>query len=117
VIAGAAALAATGVAVPAGAGPDGQAAATRSVSVQDNFFAPRSRTVQRNDSVRFDWSRAENPHNVIWRSSPRRARRPRNCSLRTTGACTRTFRKRGTYRYVCTIHLLSDDMRGRIRVE
>jgi plastocyanin len=39
--------------------------------------------------------------------------KPRKCSLRSSGACVRSFRKKGTYRYVCTRH---GSMAGTVKV-
>ena len=49
--------------------------------------------------------------------APQGAAKPRKCSLRTSGKCKRKVEKAGVYKYVCTIHLASDNMRGRIVVE
>jgi plastocyanin len=85
---------------------------TRSVSVRDDFFSPRSLTVSRGDRVVWRW-RGDNPHNVSFRKVPRGASR-RGSGTKTSGTFARTLRKRGTYRYVCTIHL--PDMRGSVQV-
>ena len=103
-----------GAAALVGAAPAG--GATRAVSVEDNVFAPKVRQAAVGDYIRFSWAKAENPHDVKFTRAPRGARKPRTCSLRSSGRCRRRVKKAGTYRYICTIHLASDNMRGRIVV-
>ena len=86
-------------------------AATSSVGVRDNFFSPKTKAIKKNGSVKFSWSKANNPHNVAF---SRKAGRPKNCGTRSSGSCTRKFTRRGTFNYVCTIH---SGMKGAIRVK
>jgi plastocyanin len=72
--------------------------ATTSVSVRDNVFAPKAKTVKRNDTVRFLW-RGRNPHNVII-SGPRRAA----SNVQVKGAYRYRATRPGLHRVVCTIH-------------
>ncbi|MEJ7750184.1 MAG: hypothetical protein WKF32_01885 [Thermoleophilaceae bacterium] len=37
---------------------------------------------------------------------------PRSCALRRRGSCTRRLRRRGTYRFLCSVHA---GMTGKIR--
>jgi plastocyanin len=104
-----AALGALGNALPAGA-------ATKNVEVRDFSFGPQKRTVAKGDRVRFEWTGFAD-HNVTFRRVPEGATKPRRCATREDGVCRRKFGRRGTYRYVCTIHVLSDGMRGRVVVE
>ena len=68
-------------------------AATRTVKVADNYFSPKSLTINKGDSVRFRWvGRA--PHNVKGAGI--------NIGNRTTG--TRTVKPRRSGTLVCTIH-------------
>ena len=92
-----------------------QTAATKSVSVRDDFFSPRTASISRGDKVVWRW-RGDNPHNVRFRQVPRGAKRPRGSTTKTSGRFARTFSRRGTYRYVCTIHADSG-MRGRVAVQ
>ena len=78
------------------------AAGDRSVAVRDNLFKPRSLTVGKGGTVTWSW-RGRRRHNVYFYSGPS-AGRPRGCSSRRSGTCTRRFRRRGTYGYVCTLH-------------
>ena len=52
--------------------------------------------------VRLSWS-GSNDHNVKFRKVPKGASK-KGAGFRTSGSFTRSFSKRGTYRYVCTIH-------------
>lgn len=84
-------------------------AKTRTVSVKDDFFSKKNIRANKGDTVRFVW-RGDSPHNVRF---ARKSGRPKNCGLRTSGSCRRTFKKTGLFKYVCTIH---DGMRGSVRV-
>jgi len=82
--------------------------ATTSVSVRDNVFAPRAKTVKRGDTVRFVW-RGRAPHDVVVRG-PKRAR----SRVQVRGTYRYRATKRGTHRVVCTIHP-GMEMRLRVR--
>jgi len=90
-------------AVPAGA------ARTKRVTVEDIDFSPQTVKIRRGDRVRWTWKDAPTPHNVRSRGS----RRFKGSGTKTEGTHTVRFRRRGTYRYVCTIHL---NMEGRVIV-
>ena len=83
-------------------------AATRTVSLRDNVFSPRSLTVRKGTTVRFVW-RGRNPHNVVSRGAARF-----RSSVKTRGSYRRRLNRRGTYRIVCSIH--APRMRMTIRV-
>jgi len=87
-------------------------AKTKRVSVRDDSFSPKTVRVARGGKVTWVW-RGENDHNVRFRKAPAGSKRPKGSSTQSSGRFSRTFRKRGTYRYVCTIH---EDlgMRGRV---
>jgi plastocyanin len=91
------------------------AAATKSVSVRDNSFSPRAANIERGDKVVWRW-KGSSPHNVRFRKVPKGAKRPKGSETQDSGRFARTFSKRGTFRYVCTIH---EDlgMKGRVVVE
>ena len=74
-------------------------AATRSVTVGDNFFKPTTLTVSKGTTVRWVW-KGSSIHNVT------RSRGPafKKCGNRSSGSCSRTLRSAGTYRLLCTIH-------------
>ena len=110
-LAAAVAVGATGVVgatVASGDGPQAQSAA-KTVSVRDNFFRPRIASIGRGTTVTWRW-RGRRRHDMRITSG---RGRPRNCGARRSGSCTRRFRRRGTFRYLCTFH---GGMRGRISV-
>ncbi len=81
-------------------------AATRGVTVGDDFFSPRSLTVRRGTVLRFVWRRTRNFHNVSARGR----------TSRTTRRSGYVHRRRVTRRttFTCTVH--PDTMRLRVRV-
>jgi len=87
-------------------------ARTRSVSVRDNVFSPRSLTIQRNDVVRFVW-RGRNPHDIRTRRRPRGGNSV-SVERKRRGTYSKRFTRRGTYTLVCTVH--PPNMRITIRV-
>jgi plastocyanin len=104
-----------GLTLGAGATPaDDEAtqALRKRVAVQDNFFEPRSVNIHRGERVTWIW-RGENEHNVTFVRVPKGAGK-RGAETRLTGRWSRRFRKRGLYKYVCTIHA---GMRGTIDVD
>lgn len=74
-------------------------AATRSVSVKNNFFTPRSVSISKNTTVRWVW-RGGGRHNVVVSSGPVHFR----SSIRRSGTYRHKFSRRGTYRILCTVH-------------
>ena len=91
-------------------GQDAHSAATTRVRVGDLFFKKSSITIQSGDTVRWRWVGVA-PHNVTVKRGPRKF----HSRTKTSGSYQRTLRRRGTYRYVCTVH--PDAMRGKIVVE
>jgi plastocyanin len=81
------------------------------VRVMDNFFEPRSTVIRQNDRVVWLW-RGENSHNVTFTKVPKGVSK-KGADTRREGRWTRKFRKRGYYKYVCTIHA---GQRGSIEV-
>jgi plastocyanin len=71
------------------------------VVLQDIEFKPATVHVRRGDRVRFSWKDGDTPHNVTSRGRLRF----RSSATKTTGTYVVRLRKRGTYRFVCTIHL------------
>jgi plastocyanin len=69
--------------------------ATRSVSVRDNSFSPRTMTIRRNDVVRWRWA-GRNPHDVAGRGFKSRVQR--------SGSYSRRFRSRGRFTIRCNLH-------------
>jgi plastocyanin len=81
--------------------------ATIAVSVKDNVFAPKAKTVKRGDVVRFVW-RGRSAHNVVI-SGPKRAA----SNIQVKGSYRFRATKAGAHRVVCTLH---PGMQMRLRV-
>jgi plastocyanin len=88
--------------------PKAEVARTVNVTVGDDFYRPSRLTVARGTRVRWRW-RARDEHNVTVVSGPQRFHSPDQ----RTGTFTRTLRRAGRYRIVCTIH--GQMMRIRVR--
>src|SRR4051812_38508919 len=84
------------------AAPSANTAATKRVSLKDDFFSPKRVNVTVGGKVRWSW-RGSDDHNIRFRSVPKGASK-KGAGTRNKGSFTRSFGKRGTYRYVCTIH-------------
>jgi plastocyanin len=82
------------------------------VRVMDNFFDPRSATIERGTRVTFVW-KGTSRHNVRFTKVPAGAS-DKGSRTRRKGDWSRRFWKPGLYRYVCTIF---DGMRGTITVK
>jgi len=89
------------VALPAFGGT-AMAAPKTTVKLGDNFFEPALKTVRRGTKVRFKWI-GGNPHNVTKRRGPGGRFKSRTTSSRGVNFA-KQFKKRGTYRLICTIH-------------
>jgi plastocyanin len=99
------------VALPVAASdPDANAAATKKVKVGDVFFRKAKIRIQRGDTVKWTWV-GELPHDVTVKRGPRKF----HSKTKTSGTYRKTIKKRGTYRYICSVHPV--DMKGRIVVE
>jgi plastocyanin len=76
---------------------------TKSVEVDDDYFvakgAPRTVTVHKGDKVKWEWE-GSNPHNVTVTKGPVKF----HSKDKTSGSYSKTLRKVGTYKIVCTIH-------------
>jgi plastocyanin len=104
-----AAVATGAVALAAWAVPS-LAGGTTTVLVKDDKFVPKSLTIAKGKTVKWVW-KGEERHNVAVTKGPSTFR----ASTRKKGHFSHTFKKRGTYRLVCTIH--APDMRMRITVK
>lgn len=75
-------------------------AATPTVAVKDDFFAPKTLTIKRGQSVRFVW-RGKSMHNIIASKSGRRVW---SIGTQTKGTATKRFATAGRYSLLCSIH-------------
>jgi plastocyanin len=109
------AVSVTGLALaPVSGRSNAVSAKDKSVSVRDNSFSPGSVTVSRGGKVVWQW-RGFSGHNVRFRKVPSGASK-RGSITQSSGRFARTFKQRGTYRYVCSIHQALG-MKGTVHVE
>jgi plastocyanin len=85
-------------------------ASTKTVLVKDNFFSPKSLTISKGTEVQWLW-RGKERHNIAVANGPSSFR----AGTRKKGHFEHTFKKRGKYSIVCTIH--APDMHMVIRVK
>jgi plastocyanin len=105
VVAAVAALAATAIAVtPVSAG------STKKVAVGNDFFSKKKLSVKKGTKVVWRWTEGGVPHNV----TPANGKRGSKTSSRKGFKFAKTFRRKGTFRYICTVH--PDSMRMSVRV-
>jgi plastocyanin len=90
----AAAIGLTAVTAPAHAG------AKKTVTVRNNSFSPGAVKIKKGDTVVWKWTQGGVPHNV----TPSGGGRGSQTSSRQGFAFARTFAKKGTYKFECTIH-------------
>ncbi len=83
------------------------AAGTRTVTLKNIDFSPRSLKISRGSKVAFAFRDGGTTHNVTSTGG----RRFRTVGNRSSGSPSRTFARAGTYRYECTLH---PGMTGRI---
>jgi plastocyanin len=74
-------------------------AATKTVAVKDNVFAPKSISVRKGTTVKWLWS-GKAPHNVTVTSGPVKF----HSATQKKGTFSKKLTKKGTYKLVCTIH-------------
>ena len=88
-------------------------AKTKRVSVKDDFFTPTTARIKPRTKV--TWAvRGVDGHTVTFRSVPAGVGHIKGTGIMDQGAhYSHTFRKRGTYRYVCRIH---SGMKGKVVV-
>jgi|tagenome__1003787_1003787.scaffolds.fasta_scaffold17848602_1 plastocyanin len=77
-------------------------AATKSVAVKDDKFAPKSLTVKKGTTLKFVW-KGKHPHNVVALSVPSGAKKFRS-KTQKKGSYKVKVSKKGTYRIHCEIH-------------
>jgi plastocyanin len=103
-------IAAAAVAAGVAALPSSAATTTKTVAVKDDFFGPKKLTIAKGSKVKWVWKGTQG-HNVTVANGPSSFR----FGTRKTGTKSHTFKKRGTYSIVCTIH--APDMHMTIKVK
>lgn len=95
--------------------PRASAAATKSVKVADNFFAPKRLTVVKNTTIKWKWSnRNADSHDVYLSRKPKGVKRFQSPPAATFFTYKRKLEKAGTYKILCTFH---ENMTMRIDVK
>jgi len=95
-LAAAVAVASIGAAVAVG---PAQAGSTKTVSVKNNAFSPTSVSIHKGDKVTWKWTQGGVPHNVTPASGS-----GSKTSSKKGFTFSKTFSKKGTFKYHCTIH-------------
>jgi plastocyanin len=83
--------------------PGTEAATTKTVRVVDDAFSPKTLTVKAGTKVTFVWSGTMTQHDVTVRKAPKNVKMVHSKAMKS-GSWSTTFRKKGTYKIVCTIH-------------
>jgi plastocyanin len=76
-------------------------AATKTVSVHDSYFGPKTLTVRKGTTVKWVWRSTRLAHNVVVRKGPQKFR---SGAPKKSGSFSRTLTRVGTYRLHCEIH-------------
>ena len=100
-------LAVVAVAALLGAAPAvATAPKTKTVEIADNYYLPAKLTVKKGTPVRWEWPDdiAIDVHDVKLRSAPKGVRKWQSEPASSGYTYKRTFKKRGTYKIVCTLH-------------
>jgi plastocyanin len=99
----------------AGTQPTATKSARHRVAVKDDFFSPKTIRIHRGATV--TWVvRGVDGHTVTFKKIPKGAARIKGTGVMDKGArFSHKFTKRGTYNYVCRIHV-SFGMKGRVIV-
>jgi plastocyanin len=103
-------IAALAVGGGAAAIPTSGATSGKTVLVKDDFFGPKKLSIKKGTKVTWLWKGTER-HNVAVANGPSNFR----AGTRKKGSFKHTFKKRGTYSIVCTIH--APDMHMTIKVK
>jgi len=92
------------------------APAKKTVSLGDNYFAPKKLTVKRNTTVTWKWpgfEEAGDVHDVKLKSGPKGAKKFHSEQAAADYTFKRKLTVKGTYKIVCTLH---EEMRMTIKV-
>ena len=82
--------------------------ATKKVGVKGLTFSPKTITVKKGTTVKWAWKTGGVPHNVVGKGF--------KSKTAATVTFSKKFTKKGTYKYVCTIHK-SQGMTGTVKVK
>ncbi|MEZ5076098.1 MAG: plastocyanin/azurin family copper-binding protein [Solirubrobacterales bacterium] len=82
---------------------------TKKVTVADFYFSPTKVTIRKGDKVKWVWSPLNvNPHDVHLKKGPKKLKKKRSYSTKTTAVTgarfVKAFPQPGTYKFICTIH-------------
>ena len=72
-------------------------AATKKVTVKDNFFSTSKVSVHKGDKVTWRWSGTGNPHNITSKGHF-------HSKTQSSGSYSKRFTKKGTFSVICTVH-------------
>lgn len=84
----------TALLAPAGYIAAADAASTKTIKLKGVQFSPRSVSIKKGDKVKFKW--AGGTHNLNGPGV--------NVSPKSSGSKTVTFKKKGSFTFVCTLH-------------
>jgi plastocyanin len=93
-----------------------QGAATKTVTLGDNYFAPKTLKVKRGTRVAWRWpgfDEGGDVHDVKLRSGPAGVKKFHSEAASTDYSFKRKLTKPGTYKIVCTLH---EEMRMTVKV-
>lgn len=80
-------------------------AATRKISVGDDYFGPPKVTVAKGTTVKFSWLEDNgNSHNVKLQKGPKGVKRFKSADAATDFTYAKKLTVPGTYKIVCTLH-------------
>ena len=91
-------------------------AAKKTVTLGDNYFAPKTLKVKKDTTVTWRWpgfEQAGDVHDVKLKSGPKGVKKFHSEAASTDYSFKRKLTKPGTYKIVCTLH---EEMRMTIRV-
>jgi plastocyanin len=93
-----------------------QGAATKTVTIGDNYFAPKILKVKRGTKVAWRWpgfDEGGDVHDVKLRNGPAGVKKFHSEAASTDYSFKRKLTKPGTYKIVCTLH---EEMRMTVKV-
>jgi plastocyanin len=82
--------------------------ATKKVAVKGLTFTPKSISVKKGTTVKWTWKTGGVPHNVVGKGF--------KSKTAATVTFSKKFTKKGTYKYVCSIHK-AQGMTGTVKVK